>query len=153
MPLTTMLYLVDNGRCAWKMDPADAKSRRRALERTVELELEPLELRDTIGLTLIFASLCVVSCGGVLFFGSAWMHVHGKIGYTGIALILGGGTAFGLTVWLLEPHRAAKHASHRLRHHARKLRPARREKAQRMTDAEFDALEDSIDRSSAKFTS
>ncbi len=109
------------------------------------MELEPLELRDTIGLTLIFVSLCVVSCGGVLFFGSAWWHVHGKTGYTGIALILGGGTTFWLTAWLLQPHKAAKHASHRLRHHAGKLRRARGEQARRMTDAEFDALEDEVD--------
>lgn len=131
------------------MDSTNRPSKRRGLERKVELELEPLELRDKLGLTLIFASLCVVSCGGVLFFGSAWWHVHGRTGYTGIALILGGGTAFGLTVWLLEPHQAAKHASHRLRHHARKLRRPRREEAERMTDAEFDALEDAVDRSSA----
>lgn len=114
------------------------------------MELEPLALRDTIGLTLIFASLCVVSCGWALFFGSAWLHGHGETGYIGIALILGGGTAFGLTVWLLQPHKAAKHASHRLRHHARKLSRARREQAQPMTNAEFDALEDAVDRSSAK---
>lgn len=132
------------------MDLTDPRSRRRAFERTVELELEPLQLRDKIGLTLVFASLCVVSCGGVLFFGSAWLHVHGKTGYTGIALILGGGTAFGLTVWLLQPHKAAKHASHRLRHHARKLRHGRHAPTQLMTDAEFDALEDSVDRSAVK---
>jgi hypothetical protein len=132
------------------MDQADAESRRRAFERRVELELEPLALRDVTGLTLIFASLCVVSCGWVFFFGSAWLHVHGRTGYIGIALILGGATAFELTVWLLQPHKAAKHASHRLRHHARKLRGAGREQAQPMTNAEFDALEDAVDRSSAK---
>jgi hypothetical protein len=69
------------------MAPIDGKSRPRIFERNVELELEPLELRDTIGLTLIFACLCVVSCGGVLF-------------------ILGGGAAFGLIVWWLQPHKA-----------------------------------------------
>jgi hypothetical protein len=132
------------------MDSTGPRSRSRAFERTVELGLEPLQLRDKIGLTLVFASLCVVSCGGVLFFGSAWLHVHGKTGYTGIALILGGGTTFGLTVWLLEPHKAAKHASHRLRHHARKLRRARNARTQHMTDAEFDTLEDAVDRSSTK---
>lgn len=132
------------------MDSPDPRSRRRALEGSAELGLEPLPLRDKIGLTLVFASLCVVSCGAVLFFGSASLHVHGETGYTGLALILGGGTSFVLTVWLLEPHKAAKHASHRLRHHARKLSPARRARAQLMTDAEFDALEDAVDRSSAK---
>lgn len=74
------------------MGSTDPKSRRRAFERTVELELEPLELGDKIGLRLIFASLCVMACGGVLFYGSAWLHVHGRTGYTGIALILAGGT-------------------------------------------------------------
>lgn len=131
------------------MDMTDPRSRRRGFETTVELALEPLELRDKIALTLIFASLCVVSCGGVLFFGSASLHVHGKTGYTGVALILGGGTVFALTLWLLEPRKAAKHASHRLRHHARKLRHTRHTRVELMTDAEFDALEDAVDRSSS----
>jgi hypothetical protein len=145
-PLTrTLVWAIIAG-----MDSTDAKSRRRAFERTIELELEPLELRDTIGLTLIFASLCVVSCGSVLFFGSAWSHLHGNSGYIGIALLLGGGMSFGLTLWLLEPRKAARHASHRLRHHARKLRRTRREPARPMTNAEFDALEDAVDQSSAK---
>ena len=131
------------------MESVDPKSRRRALETKVELEFE-LELREKIALTLIFASLCVISCGGALFFGSAWWHVHGKTGYIGIALILGGGAAFGLTVWLLQPHKAAKHAAHRLRLHARKLGSARREQVQPMTAAEFQALEDAVDRSSTR---
>lgn len=113
---------------------------------TVDLELEALDLRDTIGLTLIFASLCVESCGAVLFYGGTWGHVHGAIGYTGLALLLGGATVFGLTAWLLQPHKAAKHAMHRLRHHARKLSLGGREQPHRMTDAEFDALEDAVDR-------
>ena len=124
------------------MAPTVGKSRLRVFERNVELGLEPLELRDAIGLTLIFATLCVVSCGGVLFYGSGWLHVHGRTGWIGLALILGGGAAFWLTVWWLEPHKAVKHASHRLRHHARKLRPHRVEAAPAMTDAEFDAVED-----------
>lgn len=129
------------------MDSTGPRSRRRAVQSAVELGLEPLELRDKIGLTLVFASLCVVSCGGVLFFGSASLHVRGGTGYTGIALILGGGAAFWLTLWLLQPHKAAKHAAHRLRHHARKLRGARHAGTQQMTDAEFDALEDAVDQS------
>jgi hypothetical protein len=128
------------------MDSNETKSRRGASEITVDLELEALDLRDTIGLTLIFASLCVESCGVVLFYGGTWGHSHGAIGYVGLALLLGGATVFGLTVWLLQPHKAAKHAMHRLRHHARKLSPARREQPQRMTDAEFDAIEDAVDR-------
>ncbi len=79
------------------MDSTDAKSRRRASVRAAELELEPLALRDTIGLTLTFASLCVVSCGWVLFFESAWLHGHGETCYIGIALILGGAHASALT--------------------------------------------------------
>ena len=126
----------------------DGKSRLRIFERNLELELEPLELRDTIGLTLIFASLCVVSCGAVLFYGSGSPHVRGATGWTGLALMLGGGTAFGLTAWLLQPHKAVKHASHRLRHRARTLRP-RRSRGRAMNDAQFDALEDQVDRSSA----
>jgi hypothetical protein len=111
----------------------------------LNVELEPLELRDTIGLTVIFASLCVVSCGGVLFYGSGWLHVHGKTGWTGLALMLGGGAAVWLTVQWLQPHKAVKHASHRLRHHARKLRPYRTQAAPSMTDADFDAVEDALD--------
>lgn len=128
------------------MDSNETKSRRRASEMTVDLELEALDLRDKIGLTLIFASLCVESCGAVLFYGGTWGHLHGAIGYTGLALLLGGATVFALTVSLLQPRKAAKHAIHRLRHHARKLSPARREPPQRVTDAEFDALEDAVDR-------
>lgn len=120
-------------------------SRLRAFERNVELELKPLELRDTIGLALIFASLCLVSCGSVLFFGGAWSHLQ-TTGYTGLALVLGGITAFGLTVRLLQPHKAVKHASHRLRHHARKLRPDRTQAEPAMTDSEVDAIEDAFDR-------
>jgi hypothetical protein len=122
------------------------KPRLRRFERNVELELMPLELRDRIGLTLVFASLCVVSCGGVLFFGSAWWHVHGETGYIGLALILGGSAVFALVLWLLEPHKAVKHASHRLRHHARKLRAGHAETGPGMTDAEVDAIEDAFDR-------
>jgi hypothetical protein len=128
------------------MDSNETKSRRGASEIRVDLELEALDLRDTIGLTLIFASLCVESCGAVLFYGGTWGHAHGAIGYTGLALLLGGATVLGLTVCLLQPHKAARHAMHRLRHHARKLSPARREQPQRMTDADFDALEDAVDR-------
>lgn len=130
------------------MAPTGGKSPPRNSERDIELELKPLERRDTIGLTLIFVSLCVVSCGGVLFFGSAWWHVHGTTGWIGLALILGGGTAFWLTVQLLQPHKAAKHASHRLRHHARILRPHRAQAGQDMTDSEVDAIEDAFDRQS-----
>lgn len=127
------------------MTASDGKSRLRDFGRNAELELEPLELRDTIGLTLLFASLCIVSCGGVLFYGSGSLHVHGDTGWIGLALILGGGAAFGLTVWWLQPHKAIRHASHRLRHHAHKLRPHRAQAAPAMTDAEFDAVEDALD--------
>jgi hypothetical protein len=102
---------------------------------TGELGSEPLPWRDRIGLTLIFASLCVVSCGAVLFFGSASLHLHGRTGWTGLALILGGAAASTLTIGFLQPHKAAKHASHRLRYHARKLRPTHGEPAQSTTDA------------------
>jgi histidine ammonia-lyase len=128
-----------------------AKSRWLGFERKVELELEPLELGERIGLALIFASLCVESCGAVLFFGSGSLHVRGQTGWTGLALMLGGAGVFGLTVWLLQPHKAAKHAAHRFRHHVRKARRALREQAQPMTDAEFDALEDVVDRASTTF--
>jgi hypothetical protein len=126
------------------------RSRLRVFERNVELELQPLNIRDTIGLTLMFASLCVVSCGGVLFYGSGSLHLRGGTGWTGLALILGAGAAFGLIVWLMQPHKAAKHASHRLRHHAGKLRRPRAQAPPAMTDAEFDALEDEVDHLSAR---
>ena len=101
------------------MDSNEAKSRRGASEIRADLELEALDLRDTIGLTLIFASLCVESCGAVLFYGGTWGHLHASLGYTGLALLLGGAAVFGLTAWALQPHKAAKHAMHRLRHHAK----------------------------------
>ncbi len=123
----------------------DGRSRLRVFERNVELELEPLELRDAIGLTMIFASLCVVSLGAVLFYGSGSLHVRSATGWTGLALMLGGGTAFGLIVWLLQPHRAFIHASHRLRRRARNLRPRRGQGRPAMTDAQFDSLEDDVD--------
>jgi len=129
------------------MGSETGKSRFRLFERDIELEIEPLELRDTIGLILIFASLCVVSCGGVLFYGSAALRVHGRPGWTGLALILGGSAAFALVVWRLQPHKAVKHASHRLRYHARKLRQGQ---TQPMTDVEFNALEDAVDRSATQ---
>jgi hypothetical protein len=128
------------------MDVNDTKSRPGAQRTAADLELEALDRRDTIGLILIFVSLCVESCGGVLFFGGTWGHARGAIGYVGLALIVGGATVFCLTVWLLQPHKAARHAAHRLRHHARKLSAARREQPRSMTDAEFDALEDAVDR-------
>ena len=43
------------------------------------------------------------------------------------------------------PSSIVKHASHRLRHHARKLRPHRVQAAPAMTDAEFDEVEDALD--------
>lgn len=67
-----------------------------------------------------------------------------------MALILGGSTAFGLVVRLLRPHKAVKHASHRLRHHARGLRPRRERAGPAMTDAEFDAIEYALDRQSSR---
>jgi hypothetical protein len=127
------------------MAPPDGRSRLRLFERNLALELEPLDLRDTIGLTLTFASLCVVSCGGVLFYGSGALRVHGSTGWIGLALMLGGGLAYGLTIWWLQPHKAVKHASHRLRHHARKMRPQRLRPEPTMTDAEFEAVEDALD--------
>jgi hypothetical protein len=80
------------------MDSNETKSRPGASELRVDLELEALALRDKIGLTLIFASSCVGVCGAVLFYGGTWGHAHGEIGYTGLALLLGGYTVFGLTV-------------------------------------------------------
>jgi hypothetical protein len=128
-----------------RMSPVGGKSWFRTFERNLELELQPLTLRDTIGLTLTFASLCLVSCGGVLLFGGVWLHVRGETAWTGLWLVLGGSAAFALIVRLLQPHKAVKHASHRLRHHARKLRGNRARPAPAMTDAEFDALEDEVD--------
>jgi hypothetical protein len=130
------------------MDPTDLQPRRANVALRSELELVPLGRRDGIGLFLICASLCVVSCGGVLFFGSADLHVRGRTGFTGLALILGGCVVYGLTAWLLEPHESAKHASHRIRHHARRLRGADRGEVQSMTDDEFNELEDRVQRSS-----
>lgn len=114
-------------------------------QHVAELALEPLSLRDKIGLTLVFLSLCVVSLGGALFFGGAWGD-HRSTGTIGGAVALGGGAVFVLTVWWLQPHKAAKHASHRLRHHARRLRFARGQGSHPMSEAEFDALEDAADR-------
>jgi hypothetical protein len=127
------------------MDSHETAPRRGASSRRVELELEALDLRDKIGLTMIFASLSVESCGAVLFYEGTWEHARGAIGYIGLALMIGGATVFGLTAWLLQPHKAAKHAVHRFRHHARKLSPVRREQPRQLTDAEFNALEDAQD--------
>jgi hypothetical protein len=91
------------------MGLASGKSRLRVFETNVELELEPLELREHIELILTLASLCVVSCGGILLFGGVWLHVHGKTAWTGLWLVLGGGASFFLLCWLQEPHKAAKH--------------------------------------------
>jgi hypothetical protein len=132
------------------MSPAIGKSRFRTWERNFELEHAPLDLKDVIGLWLTFGSLCVVSSGGVLLFGGVWLHVHGKTAWTGLWLVLGGSAAFSLIVWLLQPHKAAKHASHRLRHHAGKLRRSRAQREPAMTDAQFDALEDEVDRQAAE---
>ncbi len=66
-------------------------SRFRAFERNAELELEPLATSDAIGLFAIFVSLCVVSCGGVMFYGSDWSPTYDPIGWVGLALIIGGG--------------------------------------------------------------
>jgi hypothetical protein len=132
------------------MSPASGKPRFRTWERNFELEHAPLDLKDVIGLWLIFGSLCVVSCGGVLLFGGVWLHVRGKTAWTGLWLVLGGSTAFGLTIWRLQPHKAVKHASHRLRHHARKLRRGRAQPEPAMTDSQFDALEDEVDRLAAE---
>ena len=125
------------------------RSRLRGFERNVELELEPIATSDAIGLVALFASLCVVSCGAVMFYGSDWSPTYDPIGWVGLALIVGGGAAFSLIMWLLQPHKAAKHATHRLRFHARKLRTrtgAGPDHPSQMTDAQFDALEDEVDR-------
>jgi hypothetical protein len=60
----------------------------------------------------------------------------------GLWLILGGGTAFSLVIWRLQPHKCVKHASHRFRRHARKLRPRRVLARPAMSDAQVDAIED-----------
>jgi len=129
------------------MNSIDHESRLRAFERNVELELVPLELGETLGLVLIFASFCVESCGGIMFYYGVWGHVHGKTPYTGLALVLAGAVAFGLTFWAVQPHKAAKHATHRLRHHVRKLHSARAAPGRAaMADSEVDAIADSLDR-------
>jgi hypothetical protein len=132
------------------MEPNDASGGRRTVGRGRVLGLEPLPSRDVIGLTAIFASLCVVSCGAVLFFGSGALRLRGDTGWVGLGLWVGGAASFLLIVRLLEPHKAARHAAHRVRHHARKLRPSRAvrepEPESHMMDAEFDALEDAVDR-------
>jgi hypothetical protein len=111
-----------------------------AAEASRALEFVPLPRRDAIGLTLALAGFCVASCGAILW------HLPGTAGYVGLGLLCGGFTMFSLTIWLLQPHKAAKHAAHRFRHHARKVgRQHTPTSAPEMTDAEFDALEDALD--------
>jgi hypothetical protein len=115
-------------------------SRLGKVEETIELELIPLELRATIGLISALASLCIVSAGGVL-----WL-APGTTGYVGLAMVCGGSVLFTVLMWWLEPHKHVKHASHRLRHHARRLRGRAQSSSQpAMSDAEFEAIEDELD--------
>ena len=132
------------------MGSDDVKSRFRVFETDAELELAPLARREGIELTLLFAGLCIESAGGVLLFGGIWAHLRGTTAWIGLWLVLGGIVLFGLMFWLLQPHKAAKHAAHRVRHHARKLRARRPPAAPPMTEAQFDALEDAVERSAAE---
>ncbi len=105
------------------------------------MALEPLSVRDRVGLTLIGFSLCVASCGGIMW------HGRGATARVGDAMLAAGLVASALTIWWLEPHKAAKHATHRLRYHIRNAREWRRQRPQPvMTDAEFDAIENALER-------
>lgn len=115
-------------------------------ERNAELEFAPLAVRERIELTLLFVGLCIEAGGATLWFGAVWSNVRGNTSWIGFWVMLGGIVWFCLLFWLMQPHKAAKHAAHRARHHARKLRPRPAvPKAPPMTEAQFEALEDAVD--------
>lgn len=120
--------------------PGGAGSR---LRRSPRPGLEPLPTRDRLGLALIGLSGGAEACGSFMWLG------RGSIGWVGAALVAGGAVGICLTLWWLEPHKAAKHVGHRIRHHARNAQERRRKARQRsqptMTDAEFEALEDALE--------
>jgi hypothetical protein len=145
--LVALLSCVDN---AVPMGSGSRKSRFRVLETDAELELAPLALREGIELTLLLRGLCIESAGAILLFGGVSSHLHGNTAWIGLWLVLGGILLFLLMFWLLQPHKAAKHAVHRMRHHARRLQPRRAPAARPMTEAQFEALEDAVDHSAAE---
>ena len=54
----------------------------------------------------------------------------------------GNSPSFALAIYA---HKAVKHASHRVRHHARKLHSSSARPAPAMTEDQFEALEDAAD--------
>lgn len=120
-------------------------------ERNAELELAPLAVRERIELTLLFVGLCIESGGATLWSGAVRLDVRGSTPWIGLWVMLGGIVLYCLMFWLMQPHKAAKHAAHRVRHHTRKLRPHPAvPKAPPMTEAQFEALEDAVDRAASE---
>lgn len=97
---------------------------------------EPMSIRERIGIVLLLFSLGVGSCGG-------WMlHGRGSVGWIGLAMVGASGVGIAIASWWLNPrtmHQRFKDwRAHR--RHARHQRPE-----PKMTEAEFDAIEDALE--------
>jgi hypothetical protein len=102
---------------------------------------EPLPVRDRVGIGLILLSGLATACGSTMWFG------RGTVAWVGLWMVAAGFAGAFVTAWCLEPHKALKHAGHRIRHHARSAasRPRRSQPPPAMTDAEFYAVEDALE--------
>lgn len=108
------------------------------------LSFKPLPVRDRVGLTLLFFGVSVGGCGWYMFLGRGdTARIGGGLAAVGCVVVI-------LAEWWLQPHRAARHAGYRLRHHARNASQWRRQAPSQwarpaLTDAEFEAIEDELE--------
>lgn len=97
---------------------------------------ERMSVREQIGIAVLLCGLGAGSCGGFLW------HGHGRTGWIGLYLVAASVVALAIAFWWLDPrtmHQRLKD-SQAYRRHVRNHPPG-----PKMTDAEFDALEEALE--------
>jgi hypothetical protein len=97
---------------------------------------EPMATREKVGIAFLLLSLAVGSAGGWMWYG------RGSVGRIGLALMVASVIAITIATWWLNPRTMHQRFKDRRAHrrHARHQRPEAK-----MTEAEFDAIEDALE--------
>ncbi len=96
---------------------------------------EPMSIREKIGIAFLLFSLGVGSCGGWMWYG------RGTAARVGLALLVASLIAITIASWWLNPRTMHQRYRDRRAHRRRAHQPPE----PKMTEAEFDAIEDALE--------